>query len=231
MRTYSAHSSITALDATVPLGRLTVHARLGIEVLTLMLTPQVHGDELAERAIRDAEITEHNGTLRLVVPPRGDISGGAGGANIAGAVNMVAPTAGAVDAELTVPAHLHANLASMDGSITTDGALGEVTAHTNNGDITIADATDLTVGIANGAITAGRVARVRARSNNGNAHVDTVTDHAVLDTTNGNITVSRAETDRLSAHTVNGNVEVTQATGVTLPASAGHTMNGRVHVR
>ena len=144
---------------------------------------------------------------------------------------MVAPTAGAVDAELIVPAHLHANLASMDGSITTDGPLGGVTAHTNNGDITIADAADLTAGIYNGAITAGRVARARARSNNGNVHVDTVTDHAVLDTTNGNITVSRAETDRLSAHTVNGNVEVTQAAGVTLPAAAALTINGCVHVR
>jgi DUF4097 and DUF4098 domain-containing protein YvlB len=258
VRTYRAQSPIAALNATVPVGRLIVHAREGIPAPVLTLAPQVHGDELAEQAIRDAEITEHNGVLRLAVPHRG----GAGGVNIAninGGVHIVsgrvsgsviqigsgitivngvvngnagkALATGAVDAELIVPAHLHAELASTSGSITTDGPLGVVTAHTTNGDIDIADADALTAGAYNGSITAGRVARIRARSNNGNVEVDTVTDHAVLDTTNGNIHVSRAETDRLSAHTVNGNVTVTQGAGVTLPATAVHTVNGRVRVR
>lgn len=224
MRTFRAHPSTTAVDATVPLGRLMVHAREGILAPTLTLSPQVIGDALAAQAIHDTEITETDGTLRLAVPHPGALSH-----TDDAAVDQIA--CGALDAELILPANMTVRLVSADGSITTDGPLGVVTAHVSNGDLTIGEAIALTAGVYNGNITVERVQRVMARSNNGNVHVDTFTDHACLDTTNGAITVGCAQTERLSAHTVNGDITVTTAAGVLLADTAASTVHGRVQVR
>lgn len=224
MRTFRAHSSTTAIDATVPLGRLIVHAREGILAPTLTLSPQVFGDELAEQAINDAEIAEPAGTLLLAVPPRGAV-------NPVDSATVDQVPAGAVDAELVLPANITARLVCTDGSITTDGPLGVLTAHVSNGDLTIGEAIALTAGVYNGTISIERVQRVMARSNNGHVQVDTFTDLACLDTTNGSITVGCAQTERLSAHTINGDITVTTAAGVLLADTAVSTVHGRVQVR
>lgn len=257
MRIHSATSTIVAIDATVPVGSLTVHAFPRAGTPSLTLTPQVPGDALAERAINDAQITETDGTLRLVVSRRlstvgtgtGDVHNSVTG-TITGVVISCrdvtgdavsaflnadmppgrTPAPGAITAELDVSIGTHADLTSTTGTITTHGKLGAVTANTDDGDVDIDSAITAAVTTTDGAITTGPVRQVDAHTATGNIHIGLVIERADLITVNGNIHISGAETDAVTASTVNGNIEITQAPGIRVAASAIRSITGRVWV-
>ena len=252
MRTYPATTAIAGIGATVPVGSITVRARRSSSDTYVTLTPQVHGDPVAESVIAKTEIIERDGVLVVTAPePAPAGPGRTGGNRSAGVTNVIAGTVGGsivqigslnvingqvvsgggINVDIIVPVGISAILTNPTGAITTFGSLGTVQAETDSGSLTFEVVDRLTATGKQGSISVSQVGRVTARTTYGSIKVGMVSEHANLATTYGSIRVARTDTSDIAAHTVYGSVTVGRGPGIVVSDGAVSTAYGRMRVR
>jgi|GEM_PF-4489765 len=244
MRTHITDGRPAAVSVAVPLGAIRVEVRADVEVGSLTLAPRIATDTAAAGALADATIAEDAGVLAVAVPHRpaafrhtgfvtaliagrdgqavqstgeittvnGHLVDGAGAGRVA---------TGAIEAVLTVPHTSRLLLEVGEGTITTRGPAGQVTAAIRSGTVQVEHAETVVAEVTSGSIQLGVVDNVEATvATFGGIQIGRVTGSAVLRTGHGAIRAHTTTRD-VAAYSASGEVEIT-TTAATVPPESAH---------
>ncbi|MFI5614689.1 hypothetical protein [Amycolatopsis sp. NPDC051903] len=175
-----------------------------------------------------ALVTDHDGR------PAGQVVASSGetttvNGHIVGENAAVRVPTGALDAVLIVPAGTRLLLEAGDGTITTRGPAGQVTAALRSGTVQVEHAETVVAAVGSGSIQVGVVENVEATvATFGGIQIGRITGSAVLRTGYGAIR-ARTSTADVSACSGSGEVEITTIPAA--PAPGTHPAHGLAHVR
>jgi hypothetical protein len=228
----SAHSGPAHFSLRIPAGQATVTAGHGTRQATVTLRPANPSDEVASKAVEEAEIHDNGGRLEVTVPARGTEGGRGNRTVITGGGNVTVVSSGRgvsyVSGNNIVVSGNGVVIGGGGGSVVINGGTGGVLADVSlpaHSSVRInADAADV--------VTHGPLEAVTVESDSGDVAVGQATTVEIT-TGSGDVTVAGAGT--ISAKTGSGDVLVETGDRVTVRCGSGDVtiqeLRGRGQIR
>ncbi|WP_420034007.1 DUF4097 family beta strand repeat-containing protein [Streptomyces sp. cg28] len=192
MQTFATPAKITAV-LTVPATRIEVVAADRADT-TVDVRPANAAKSRDVQAADEITAVYADGVLRITAPE---------------AKNRALGSSGSVEITVALPAGSGVEVTAAAGEVTGSGPLGDVVVESALGPVSLAEAASARIGLQDGAITIGRLAK-----------------GGELSTQRGDLTVSEATAGKLALSTQKGDITVAAAGSATLDAT---TAFGRVN--